>query len=96
MKAIFSKGLSTLLLSNFPNHNLIEAPVYKPELNLINIHWLCGFINAEGSFYISIRERIQNNKISNSCDICINITQNVISLIVMEEIIKFLGFGSLT
>jgi hypothetical protein len=38
LKAIFSKGLSTLLLSNFPNYNLVEAPVYKPELNLINIH----------------------------------------------------------
>jgi hypothetical protein len=38
LKALFSKGLSTLLLSNFLNYTLVEAPVYKPELNLINNH----------------------------------------------------------
>lgn len=72
------------MLINFSNYIRVEGPLYKPELNLINIHWLCGFINADGSFYISIRERIQNNKISNTCDIYINITQNVISLRVIE------------
>jgi hypothetical protein len=38
LKALFSKGLSTLLLNNFPNYIPVDAPLYKPELNLINIH----------------------------------------------------------
>jgi LAGLIDADG endonuclease len=38
LKALFSKRLSTLLLSNFSNYITVEAPHYKPELNLINIH----------------------------------------------------------
>jgi LAGLIDADG endonuclease. len=65
------------------------------NLNLINIHWLCGFINADGFFYISIKENFNNNKQYLKCTKQINITQNTVSLIVMEEIIKFIGFGSL-
>jgi hypothetical protein len=52
-------------------------------------------MNADGSFYISIKEKFNNNKQYLTCTKLINITQNTVSLIVMEEINKFLGFGSL-
>jgi len=34
-----------------------EVPKYKPELKLINIYWICGFINSDGSFSLFPRSR---------------------------------------
>jgi hypothetical protein len=38
LKAHFKKGLSVLLLSNFPNFIPVSAPIYNPNLTLLNYH----------------------------------------------------------
>jgi hypothetical protein len=55
---------------------------------------LCGFINADGGFYLNI---VKNNKVklSELAKIKITITQNNKSLIVLERIKVFLGLGSI-
>ncbi len=56
----------------------------------MNIHWLAGFINADGSFGLNI----QKNLISGSiCRFRIQITQHNNSLILLQAICKFLGEG---
>jgi hypothetical protein len=94
LKAHSPKGLSDLLLSNFNGFVPVDLPNYKPELFLLNIHWLCGFINADGGFYLNI---VKNNKVklSELAKIKITITQNNKSLIVLERIKVFLGLGSI-
>lgn len=94
LKAHFKFGLSEKLKLNFPEFELIETPEYKPNLELMNIHWICGFINADGSFSLSTR-KVKDTKLKERVDIEITITQHEISLIVLEQIIKVLGFGSI-
>jgi hypothetical protein len=38
LKAHFKLGLSAKLLSHFPNYIPIPAPVYNPDLSLLNAH----------------------------------------------------------
>lgn len=94
LKAHFKFGLSEKLKLNFPEFKLIETPEYKPKLDLININWICGFINADGSFSLSTR-KVKDRKLKERVDIEISITQHEISLTVLEKIVKFLGFGSI-
>lgn len=95
LKEHFKMGISDYLLSNFPNYIKIPSPVYNPELSLLNIHWLAGFINGDGSFFISLRTRTKGETILESYTALITISQNIISKLIMDQIIIFLGFGSL-
>jgi hypothetical protein len=94
LKAHSPRGLSDLLISNFNCFVPVDLPVYNPKLFLLNIHWLCGFINADGGFYLNI---VKNNKVKlvERANIQITITQNNISLVVLEKIKVFLGLGSI-
>jgi LAGLIDADG endonuclease len=90
-KAHFKKGLSPVLELNFPNYNLIRKPDYLPNFNNINPHWLAGFINADGHFglYTSKKE----NKLQR-CEAHFSLIQLNTSRILLEEIVKYLGFGN--
>jgi len=95
LKAHFKMGLSKLLLNHFSDFTPIKSPNYNPDLNLINIHWLCGFINADGSFSLIIQKGL-GYKLGERCTLEINITQHELSLIVLEHITKFLRIGSIS
>lgn len=95
LKVHFKEGLSEYLIKMFPVFTSIEAPLYDPNLNLINFHWLCGFINADGSFSVSTRKVTKGSRLGERVDIEINIVQHEISLIVLLQIVKLLGFGSI-
>jgi hypothetical protein len=94
LKAHFKMGLSKLLLKHFSNFTPLKSPNYKPNFNLMNIYWLGGFINADGSFSLIIQKGL-GYKLGERCTLEINIIQHEISLIVLEHIVKFLGVGSI-
>lgn len=93
IKEHFKGGLSEKLLLNFPNYIPISPPVYNPLLFLMNIHWICGFINSDGSFSLSVRKSARS-KLGERCSFEISISQHTISLIVLDRIQSFLSFGS--
>lgn len=94
LKALFKKGLSELLLTNFPNIIPATKPPFEPNLSLMNINWLCGFFNSDGHFGLRIRK---SNKyaLGASCDLIISISQDEVSLITLEHIVPFLGIGKI-
>lgn len=96
-KSYFKGGLSSLLASSFPNYismqedTPLEAPEYKPNFSLMNIHWIGGFINADGGFYLG--HRVTGSKLGQII-IQIHIVQDGISRIVLDEIKEFFKLGS--
>lgn len=87
IKAAFPKGLTEKLKFNFPHINSIRPPEYKPNLSNLNYYWLTGFINTDGSFFFSLTRGIVA---------IISIGQHTKSLILLNAIIKLLGFGNLS
>jgi LAGLIDADG endonuclease len=90
----FPKGLSKLLKSSFPNYISITKPDYSPNLIKMNIHWIAGFINANGGFFLPI-SKSETHKLGEACKPCIQITQHEISIKVLKQIKIFLGYGQL-
>jgi hypothetical protein len=90
LKAHSPNGLSDKLISAFSNYIPIECPVYNPDFSKINIHWLAGFMNADGSFGLYL----QNDGIYNVCRFRILITQHPRSFALMLAIKDFLGVGN--
>lgn len=83
------RGLTNYLKNNFPNSiQPITLPEYKPVLSNLNYYWLSGFINTDGSFFFQINSKGVTAKIS--------IGQHTKSLILLEGIIQFLNFGSIS
>lgn len=53
-KASLNKGLTTLLKIHFPNITPVVRPVIKIlSLTNVNPNWITGFVEAEGSFFIT-------------------------------------------
>lgn len=94
LKAHFSEGLSEKLLLVFSNYTAIEAPAYNPDFTNMNIHWIFGFINADGHFKIVI-PKSKTTRLGGSVNFVIQITQHNRSLIVLEEIQTFLEAGNI-
>lgn len=91
-KAQFKKGLSKLLLTSFPNYIPAVKPHFNPKLSEMNIHWLCGFMSADGYFGLRIRRHVKF-PLGAICEPIISISQDGISLITLEHIVTFLGVG---
>lgn len=94
LKAHSPFELSPKMLDHFPNYTPLEAPKYSPNFINMNIHWIFGFMNADGHFIINIKKN-QNTKSGKSIHFLIQITQHNKSLIVLEEIKKFIGAGKI-
>ena len=85
-------GISPELLAAFPNYIPIPAPDYLPDFNLLNIHWISGFINSDGCFSLIVALD-PNFKLGERVKLYIQITQHTNSLIVLNKIQEFFGFG---
>ena len=95
IKSLFKKGLNSDLLNSFPElTKSFKVPDYLPSLHLINKAWLTGFINADGTFGLNISQNSVNSK-KNRVIPQIRISQDVISLVVLEAIKEMLGQGVL-
>lgn len=88
LKVHSSKGLLELLKQEFFDFVPFPLLVYSSDYSLINIFWLAGFINADGSFCLYT----QPNKITGCiCKFRIRIIQHTNSIDLMEAICIFLG-----
>lgn len=86
LKAHSPQGLSILLKNAFPDYIPIPEPLYDANFTLLNINWLAGFINADGSFGLFVQNEIE-------CRFRILITQHANSLSLLNAICAFLGVG---
>jgi len=94
LKALFKKGLSPMLISNFPDLISAKIPPYLPNLNLMNIQWLVGFTNAEGHFAPGFK-KVNWSATGYYVAPEISISQDNISLSVLNQIIKIISFGKI-
>lgn len=88
------RGLSTKLRKAFPDFTPINNFEYLPNFSLLNIHWIAGFINADGSFGIYFQKSL-THKLKEQCSPKISISQHNRSILVLNAIIVFLGMGKL-
>src|SRR3981189_3303736 len=84
IKSSFTKGLTPILKDKFPSIQSVALPSYLPNLININYFWLAGFITCDGSFLFSTSQGITP---------IISIAQDIKSIILMNAILDFLGFG---
>lgn len=94
LKAKLKKGLSPMLQKAFSGHLIYEKPKYVPDLTTMNIAWITGFINSDGSFGIYFTRKLFKNGLPGVAG-NIQITQHASSRIVLEAIQNYLGFGKL-
>jgi hypothetical protein len=87
------KGLSKSLASQFTDIKSIFCPNYSPNFSNLTVDWLAGFINADGNFGLRFRKLV--SKTSETCCGEIVIVQHNISLLLLLEIVKFLGIGKI-
>lgn len=96
LKSLFKKGLSSKLSEAFPLVNFmpITIPVYNPQLFLMNLNWIAGFINADGTFAPGL---YSSNAYNTGFAISpqIGIAQDNISLIVLNHITELLKLGKI-
>jgi hypothetical protein len=94
LKEYSPKGVSSNLQINFPSYkNYLEIkPDYNPNWNNLNIHWLCGFINADGHFKVQV---LKSNRglLGKQALPVIVITQHSKNISVLNKIQEFLGLG---
>jgi LAGLIDADG endonuclease len=69
-------------------------PPFEPNLSLMNINWLSGFISADGHYGLVVRKS-NKSALGGSCDVIISISQDGVSLITLEHIVTFLGIGKI-
>jgi hypothetical protein len=59
LKATLNFGLSENLKKEFPNLSVLERPNYSPDNTILNPDWISGFVEGDGSFFITIKK--ENN-----------------------------------
>lgn len=55
IKGAMNKGLSEKLIAQFPDIHLVDRPLVLNQ-TIRSGHWLAGFTDGEGSFYVRIQE----------------------------------------
>lgn len=93
-KAHFKLGLSEMLIAAFPDYVPVPLFDYNPNLALMNIHWISGFINADGSFSVLISSST-NSLLGETVKLRIDITQHEISLLALQRAAEILACGSI-
>jgi len=93
IRASMNLGLSDVLKSAFPNTNPAERPKVEVTEN-IDPHWLAGFIDGEGCFYIGIFKS-KTHKLGTVVQLRFSISQHSRDVVLMRNIINTLGCGRL-
>ena len=50
LKGVFPKGISPKLLNDFPGVKVLKHPGFTPNTYPLDLNWIAGFTNADGSF----------------------------------------------
>lgn len=93
LRAWMNNGLSDILKDSFPN----TKPVARPIVEFTGIpdpNWLTGFVEGEGCFLVSV-VRQPRNKIGFLVGLRFSICQHSRDLELMENLIAYLGCGSI-
>lgn len=94
LKAQFNDGLSPKLIENFPSIARGQTKLeYKPNLISLDLDWVAGFINADGSFSLGT-QKSKEHSLGMRVSPKITITQNNTSLSLLYFIVSSLGIGS--
>lgn len=93
IKALFPNSLTAKLIKSFPNYTIATTPEYQPNFKLVNLNWIAGFINADGTFGIYFSQDRRHKGLRQNMKVGISITQNNISVQVLEAIKVFLFYG---
>ena len=92
LKASMNLGLSDQLDRAFPG----IVPVMRPVLNhpslIKDFNWLAGFTEAEGCFFVSVRESL-NSKLNEAVSLRFVLTQHLRDEEFMRSLIAILGCG---
>ena len=90
IKAAINFGLSNQLINAFSNVKPINRPSYIPNNENLHPDWVSGFIEGDGSFFITIRS--QTNHVIAFLSIGLNIRDEFL-LVKIQEF--FGGIGSI-
>ncbi len=63
-------------------------------MSKLNIHWICGFINADGTFGVYLKKS-NSSKFGYSYYLTISISQHIKSLIVLDAIKNYFNIGKI-
>jgi hypothetical protein len=93
-KKLFYKGVDKKLTKLFTNIPEITKPKYIPDLFLITLDWIAGFISSDGHFAPGF-QKASNNITGFRISPSIQISQDGISLPVLKNIVSFLNYGNI-
>lgn len=94
IKAVFPKGLSDNVLKAHPNVVPINKPEFLPKTNLLNPHWVAGFVQADGTFGLNFIKQVRM-KLGFTCQPQFRVTQHERDLMVLNRIISTMGCGNI-
>jgi len=83
LKSILNFGLSENLNLEFPNLETSERPNYNPDNRILNPNWINGFVEGDGSFFITIK------KLNNLVVAFFSITLNIREKLLLTKIQEF-------
>jgi LAGLIDADG endonuclease len=91
LKASMNLGISDIVKSNFNNTDPVERPIIKID-NIIDPHWVTGFVNGEGSFDIKIYS--SKTKIKQAVQLRFRIPQHERDTKLIDILIKYFDSGT--
>lgn len=94
LKASLNKGVSEILLAEFPDTNPVLRPIVKkPEVTDIRPNWLAGFADGDGCFYVYVEK---NSKFRSGyrAKCRFNICQHSRDQSLLETISSYLNCGN--
>lgn len=96
IKYVFPKGLSTDLLEIFTTENLksIAKPIFEPSKEKLDLNWIAGFTQADGSFGLNCTKSLKM-RLGYTFQPQFRITQHERDLIVLKRIIESMGCGTI-
>ena len=80
-----AEGLSEKLLEHFSYYIEYSCPTFDPYFSLMCLNWIVGFMNADGSFGFTVKDKAEKKVVN-----YIEISQHEISLKTLNSIISFL------